>query len=411
MSLPILIVGASAAGVSAARTLRANGFSGDLVLIDADPNPPYERPPLSKRVLEEPDVTGAAFPLLTADQAQALQLELRLGQRVLRLDANALALTLAGGAILAGQAILLATGGKARRLALPGSDLAGVHVIRSLADAEALRAELKTAKAVAVIGGGLIGTEAAVAIARTGKPVAWIDGAQKPLAHIFPTAIADHLIAAHLEAGLTLHAGARIKQLVASDSSVSGARVSGVELEGGEVIAADVVILGVGMAPEDGLARAAGLEVDNGVHVDQAQRTSAPGVFAAGDVAAFIDEASGLLKRHEHWRAAEAQGAQAARAMLGLPLADAQTPWFWSDQGAHHVEMAGHRTGDALVRLGGQGPIVFELDGDRLAGVASVNEPNAVRIGLRLIQSGRSVDRAVLADPKADLLALLRVPA
>jgi len=411
MSLPILIVGASAAGVSAARTLRANGFSGDVVLIDADPNPPYERPPLSKRVLEEPDVTGAAFPLLTADQAQALQLELRLGQRVLRLDANALALTLAGGAILAGQAILLATGGKARRLALPGSDLAGVHVIRSLADAEALRTELKTAKAVAVIGGGLIGTEAAVAIARTGKPVAWIDGAQKPLAHIFPTAIADHLIAAHLEAGLTLHAGARIKQLVASDSSVSGARVSGVELEGGEVIAADVVILGVGMAPEDGLARAAGLEVDNGVHVDQAQRTSAPGVFAAGDVAAFIDEASGLWKRHEHWRAAEAQGAQAARAMLGLPLADAQTPWFWSDQGAHHVEMAGYRTGDALVRLGGKGPIVFELDGDRLAGVASVNEPNAVRIGLRLIQSGRSVDRAVLADPKADLRALLRVPA
>jgi 3-phenylpropionate/trans-cinnamate dioxygenase ferredoxin reductase subunit len=426
MSLPILIVGASAAGVSAARTLRANGFSGDVVLIDADPNPPYERPPLSKRVLEEPDVTGAAFPLLTADQAQALQLELRLGQRVLRLDANALALTLAGGAILAGQAILLATGGKARRLALPGSDLAGVHVIRSFADAEALRAELKTAKAVAVIGGGLIGTEAAVAIARTGKPVAWIDGAQKPLAHIFPTAIADHLIAAHLEAGLTLHAGARIQQLVASDSSVSnssvsnsgasdsrvsGARVSGVELEDGKVIAADVVILGVGMAPEDGLARAAGLEVDNGVHVDQAQRTSAPGVFAAGDVAAFIDEASGLWKRHEHWRAAEAQGAQAARAMLGLPLADAQTPWFWSDQGAHHVEMAGHRTGDALVRLGGKGPIVFELDGDRLACVASVNEPNAVRIGLRLIQSGRSVDREVLADPKADLRALLRVPA
>jgi 3-phenylpropionate/trans-cinnamate dioxygenase ferredoxin reductase subunit len=406
MTLPILIVGASAAGVSAATTLRADGFAGDIVLIDADPNLPYERPPLSKRVLEEPDVMGAAFPLLTAEQAQMLQLDLRLGERAVGLDASALTLTLEGGRSLSGQAILLATGGRARRLPLSGADLAGVHVIRNFADADALRADLKRAEIVAVVGGGLIGTEAAVAIARTGKRVLWLDGAQKPLAHIFPALIADHLVAAHLAAGLTLHAGARIRRFVAS-----GGRVAGIELESGDVIAVDVVILGVGMAPEDGLAKAAGLEVSNGIHVDECQQTRAPGVFAAGDVAAFIDEASGLRKRHEHWRAAQAQGAQAARAMLGLPLADVQTPWFWSDQGAHHIEMAGHRTGDAVARPGGKGPIVFELDGDRLAGVASVDEPNAVRIGLRLIQSGRSIDRATLADPKADLRALLKVPA
>jgi 3-phenylpropionate/trans-cinnamate dioxygenase ferredoxin reductase subunit len=406
LSLPILIVGASAAGVSAARTLRADGFTGEIVLIDADPNLPYERPPLSKRVLEEPDVRAAHFPLLTAEQAAALRLELRLGERVERLDAAALTLALEGGAILSGQAILLATGGRARRLPLPGADLAGVHLIRSFADADALREDLKAADTVAVIGGGLIGTEAAVAIARGGKRVVWIDGAEKPLAHIFPTAIADHLVSAHLATGLTLHVGARIKQFVAS-----GARVAGIELEGGEMVPADVVILGVGMAPEDGLARAAGLEVSNGVHVDDNQRTSAAGVFAAGDVAAFVDDASGLRQRHEHWRAAEAQGANAAHAILGLPLTAPTVPWFWSDQGAHHVEMAGHRTGDAVVRPGGKGPIVFELDGDRLACVASVNEPNAVRIGLRLIQSGRSVDRAALADPATDLRALLKVPA
>ncbi len=401
-----MIVGASAAGVSAARTLRADGFAGEIVLIDADPNLPYERPPLSKRVLEEPDVRAAHFPLLTAEQAAALRIELRLGERVERLDAVALTLALEGGATLSGQAIVLATGGRARRLPLPGADLAGVHLIRSFADADALREDLRAAEAVAVIGGGLIGTEAAVAIARGGKRVVWIDGAEKPLAHIFPTAIADHLVSAHLATGLTLHVGARIKQFVAS-----GARVAGIELEGGEVVPADVVILGVGMAPEDGLARAAGLEVSNGVHVDDNQRTSAAGVFAAGDVAAFVDNASGLRKRHEHWRAAEAQGANAAHAILGLPLTAPTVPWFWSDQGAHHVEMAGHRTGDAVVRPGGKGPIVFELDGDRLACVASVNEPNAVRIGLRLIQSGRSVDRAALADPATDLRALLKVPA
>jgi 3-phenylpropionate/trans-cinnamate dioxygenase ferredoxin reductase subunit len=405
MSRPVLIVGASAAGVSAAKTLRARGFDGDVVLIDADANLPYERPPLSKRVLEDPDVTGADFPLLTAEQAQTLRLDLRLGYRVEHLDARALTLTLNGGATLSGQAILLATGGRARRLDLPGADLAGVHVIRSFADAAALRQDLIAARTVAVIGGGLIGTEAAVAIGRTGKCVAWIDGAQKPLAHIFPTAIADYLVTAHLAAGLTLHCGARIKQFIAS-----GANVAGVELEGAEVVPADVVILGVGMAPEDGLARAADLEVSNGVHVDHGQRTSAAGVFAAGDVAAFIDEASGLRKRHEHWREAEAQGANAAHAILGLPVEAPTVPWFWSDQGAHHIEMAGHRTADSVARAGGKGPIVFELDGDRVAGVASVNEPNAVRIGLRLIQSGRPVNRAVLADPTSDLRALLKVP-
>jgi NADPH-dependent 2,4-dienoyl-CoA reductase/sulfur reductase-like enzyme len=189
VTLPILIVGASAAGVSAAKALRANGFSDGIVLIDADPNLPYERPPLSKRVLEEADVMATDFPLITAEQAQTLGLELRLGQRVEALDAETLTLTLAGGDALSGQAILLATGGRARRLPLPGADLAGVHVIRSFTDAYALRADLQAARTVAVIGGGLIGTEAAVALARTGKPVAWIDSAEKPLAHIFPTAI------------------------------------------------------------------------------------------------------------------------------------------------------------------------------------------------------------------------------
>ncbi len=406
MSPPILIVGASAAGVSAAKTLRANGFSGGIVVIDADPNLPYERPPLSKRVLEQADVAAADIPLLTADQAGALGLDLRLGVRVEQLEAEALTLRLEGGETLSGRAILLATGGRARRLPLPGADLAGVHVIRSFADAAALRAELQGAENVAVIGGGLIGTEAAVALARTNKRVAWVDGADKPLAHIFPAPIANHLISAHLAAGLALHARAQIKQLTAS-----GARVAGIELQDGAFIPAEVVILGVGMTPEDGLAKAAGLEVSNGVHVDQHNRTSAPGVFAAGDVAAFVDGASGLRKRHEHWRSAEEQGANAARAMLGLPVVPPSVPWFWSDQGVHHVEMAGHRTGDSVARLGGRGPIVFEMDGDRLVGVASVDEPNAVRIGMRLIQSGRTADRAVLADSTSDLRALLKVPA
>jgi 3-phenylpropionate/trans-cinnamate dioxygenase ferredoxin reductase subunit len=400
---PILIVGASAAGVSAARTLRANAFDGEIVLIDADANLPYERPPLSKRVLEDPAAGCADFPLLTEAQAKALDLELRLGQRVRALSAQTLSVTLDDGGELKGSAILLATGGRARRLPLPGAELAGVHVIRTFADAHALRADVAQAQTIAVIGGGLIGTEAAVAIARTGKRVIWIDAADKPLAHIFPEPVADHLIASHLAAGLQLRAGARLGRLVERDG-----RVCGVQMQDGEIVAADAVILGVGMAPDDSLARAAGLEVSQGVHVDARQAASAPGVFAAGDVAALMEEATGQRKRHEHWRSAEEQGANAARAMLGLPILVPAVPWFWSDQGPHHVEMAGRRSGDSVERRGGKGPIVFEMHGAQVVGVASVDEPNAVRVGLRLIQSGKAVDRRALADPATDLRALLK---
>ncbi len=399
---PILIVGASAAGVSAARTLRENAYEGEIVLIDADPYPPYERPQLSKRMLEAPAANCDDFALLTATQAEALGLEMRLGRRVEDLSPATLTVTLQGGETLSGAAVLLATGGRARRLDIPGADLFGVHVIRAFADARALRDDLATARTVAVIGGGLIGAEAAMSVVRGGKSVVWIDAADAPLAHIFPGAIAGALVASHTAAGLRLRAGARLRRLLGRDG-----RVAGVEMADGEIIDADVVILGVGMAPDDALARAAGLDVSNGVHVGDDQRTSAPGVFAAGDVAAFATGSG--RRRHDHWRSAQLQGANAARAMMGLPVEASAVPWFWSDQGAHHIEMAGRRTGDSLERPGGKGPIVWELDGDRLVGVASVDEPNAVRVGLRLIQSGKALDRAALTDPRVDPRALLRI--
>jgi 3-phenylpropionate/trans-cinnamate dioxygenase ferredoxin reductase subunit len=179
-----------------------------------------------------------------------------------------------------------------------------------------------------------------------------------------------------------------------------------VELRDGEIIAAQAVVVGVGMAPDDILCREAGLEVADGVHVTPDHRTSAPGVFAAGDVAAL--PTPGGRRRHQHWRAAETQGANAARAMLGLPAPAPTVDWFWSDQGPHHVEMAGRATGDSVERGGGKGPIVFEMEGARLVGVASIDEPNAVRAGMRLIQSARALDRAALADPATDLRALLK---
>lgn len=401
---PVVIVGASAAGVSVARTLRAEGFTDPVILVDADPNLPYERPPLSKKVLESETVSPADIALLSPSDLDELGLTLKLGVRAIGLDAASRTLTLSDGTTLAARAIVLATGGRAARLPLPGADLKGVHVIRDYADAEALRADLATATRVAVIGGGLIGTEAAIAICRLGKAVDWIDAAPKPLAHILPAAIADHLIASHVASGVTLHASARLKGFTGSDG-----RVTGVAFADGTVLPADVVVLGTGMKPDQGLAVAAGLETSAGIHVNEAQETSAPGIYAAGDVASFAHEGALTRKRHEHWRSAEEQGANAARAILGQPPQPFSVPWFWSDQGAHHVEMAGKPTGNPVVRTGAHGPIVFELNADNtVAGVASVDEPNAVRVGLRLIQGGRPMDPAALADPAVDLRKLLK---
>jgi 3-phenylpropionate/trans-cinnamate dioxygenase ferredoxin reductase subunit len=397
----IVIVGASAAGVSAARTLRAEGFSGNVVLIDADPNPPYERPPLSKHLLEIEGAVCGDYPLLSREDAESLDLDLRLGQRVDALDPEG-SVTIEGGETIAAHGILIATGGKARRLPLPGADLAGVHVIRCSADVEALKVDLRRAGSVAVVGGGLIGTEAALAMLRSGRQVTWIDAAERPLSHIYPELIASHLVASHIAQGLSLRAAARLTEFVDRQG-----RVAGLRFADGEVLEVDLVVLGVGMAPNDGLARRAGLEVSDGVNVDADQRTSAPRVYAAGDVAAVLQQ-DGARQRHEHWRAAEHQGAAAARAMLGLEVQPAPPAWFWSDQGVHHVETAGRRTGDLVVRPGGRGPIVFEMDGDLLAGATTVDEPNAVRAALRLIQSRRPVARDRLADPNVDLKELLR---
>jgi 3-phenylpropionate/trans-cinnamate dioxygenase ferredoxin reductase subunit len=399
--LPIVLVGASAAGVSAARTLRAEGCVEPILLIDADAHLPYERPPLSKRMLADPTASAADFPLLTPSEAATLDIRLHLGQRVAAISPAALTVTLADGETIPARAILLAVGGSANRLALPGSSLPGIHVIRTLADAQALRSDLAGAEQVAVIGGGLIGMEAAAAIAGTGRSVCLLDAAE-PLAHSFAAPIAQALRASHAAAGVRIMAHARIAGFRATDG-----RVSGIELAGGEIVPAQVVVIGVGMRPDDSLARAAGLAVSAGIHVDPAQRTTAPGIFAAGDVASFA-ESGAARKRHDHWQAAEQQGANAARTILGQPAQPSPVPWFWSDQGVHHVEMAGRRSADSVVRQTPRGLSVFELEDGRLVGVASIDDPMTVRIGMRMIQSARAVDRRALSDPEQDLRALLR---
>jgi 3-phenylpropionate/trans-cinnamate dioxygenase ferredoxin reductase subunit len=400
---PILIIGASAAGVSAARTLRALGYAEGLILIDSDPNLPYERPPLSKRVLEDSTVTAADIPLLSAAEASDLKIELRLGHAVTALSPRGRSVELDDGeSLTSAGAMLLATGGRAVRLPLPGASLPGIHTLRSFADAQALREDLANSERVAVIGGGLIGAETAVAIARSGKKVDWIDAAPKPLAHLLPPRLADHLIERHRAIGITLHTDARLHSFVDR-----GGRLAGVTFADGSELAVQTAVIGVGMSPAQDIARAAGLLVSDGIHVDRAQRSSIDGIYAAGDVASLPAPGHGRL-RQQHWRAAEEQGVNAARAILGLePLAPA-VDWFWSDQGDHHVEMAGHCGTRSVDRHTAGGLAIFEFDDDRLVGVAAIGDMQAVRVGLRLIQRGNPVSAADLADPAIDLRGLLR---
>lgn len=398
----VTIIGASAAGISAARTLRANSFDGSIAIVDAEARLPYQRPELSKRVLETMQVDSSDIPLLTEQEARDLRLDLLLGDRAVALDAGTRRLRLESGANVSGDAVLVATGGTARRLPLPGANLKGVHTLRDFTDAVALREHLSSAESIAVVGGGLIGAEIAAVAARAGRRVSWLDAAAKPLTHVLPEAIADCLIDAHRQLGIELHARISIRGFVGH-----AGRVQHVEFADGSRIAAQVVVVGVGMAPNDTLARDAGLAASNGIHVDESQRTDAPGVFAAGDVAAVLDAKSNRRHRQEHWQAAEEQGANAARVLLGSAATPASVPWFWSDQGADHIEMVGVCAPDTVLRHTPKGLVAFQLQAGRLVGVAAVNDIQPVRIGKRLIQRGISPSRERLADPGFDLRSLL----
>jgi 3-phenylpropionate/trans-cinnamate dioxygenase ferredoxin reductase subunit len=405
MSTPksVAIVGASIAGVTAANTLRQLGFEGEIHLFDADPRGAYERPPLSKAVLMDSDKDVESIALLTPEQADKNNITCHWGTAITGLDSENLSLETANSGRFQAGAIVLATGGYARKLPLPGIESKGVFVLRDFSDAEDLRKTLKAKSKVAVIGGGFIGAETVASLSSMGHRLTWIDAAPEPLSHVLPKDICTPLLAWYREQGVEIIVNARIKQFVTSDDQVTG-----IEFNYGQIENVDAVVMGVGMAPRSELAEAAGLTLTlGGIQVDEQQQTSAEGVFACGDVAVYKN-ADGEFQRDEHWQAAEYQGANAARAILNEDLLDKPVEWFWSDQGPHHIEMAGHKGERTLVRHEDDWPITFEFNDDRLVGVVSVNNPNAVRIGLRLIRQATAVDEHALVDTTVNLRNLLK---
>jgi 3-phenylpropionate/trans-cinnamate dioxygenase ferredoxin reductase component len=398
-----VIVGAGLAGAKAAETLREEGFDGRVVLLGTEPERPYERPPLSKDYLrgeadEKPYVHPADF---YAENA----IELRTGTAVERIDPGAAEVSLAGGETLPFDKLLLATGAEPRRLALPGADLDGVLFLRSLADSEAIRERIDAGAVVVTIGGGWIGAEVAASARQKGCEVTILDMAQLPLERVLGPELGAIYRDIHSDNGVSFLGGVTIEAIEGTD------RVTGVRLAGDRRIDADAVLVGVGVEPRVGLAREAGLEVDDGIVVDEHLQTSAPGVFAAGDVANALHPLYGSRIRVEHWANALEQGPAAARNMLGRDAPYDRVPYFFSDQYDVGMEYAGHATDwDEVVFRGDPASrefIAFWLKDDAVVAGMNVNLWD-VNEHLQALARARSpIDRARLADPDTPLEDLL----
>ncbi|MER6578098.1 FAD-dependent oxidoreductase [Nonomuraea sp. NPDC001023] len=399
----IVIAGGGLAAAKAAEALRGEGFDGRLVLVGRETHLPYERPPLSKDYLQG---TGERDKIFVHDRSWYAEhdVELRLGVEVTGIDPAAHRVTLSDGEQLGYDRLLLATGSRPRRPDLPGADRPEVLYLRTVDDSERLRATLAGAGRVAILGAGWIGLEVAAAARAAGAEVTVIETASAPLLRVLGPHVAGVFTALHREHGVTFLFDARPAEITGS----------GVLLEGGAHVEADVVVAGVGAEPDTDLARAAGLTVEDGVKVGADLRTSDPDIFAAGDIANAYHPLLGRHVRVEHWANALNQPAVAARAMLGRSAEYDNLPYFFTDQYDLGMEYAGHvppgRTPDVVVRgdLDAREFIAFWLDEqDRVLAAMNVNIWDVTDHTQALIRSRKPVDRAALADPGTPLDQLL----
>jgi len=399
-----VIVGASLAGAKAAETLRTEGFDGRVVLIGEESERPYERPMLSKEYLrgEKP-----AAKLYVHDEAFYADnnIELMTSTRVETVDPGAHEITLADGRRMPYSRLLLATGAAPRPLPLPGADLPGVAYLRQLGESDALRAAIAAASRVVVIGAGWIGSEVAASARQLGAEVAIVAPEAVPLVRVLGPEVGGVYRDLHAEHGVDLHLSTQIEAIVGNGAA------RGVRTTDGVVIEGDLVVVGVGVTPRVELARDAGLTLENGILVDEFLATSAPDVFAAGDVASTWNTRYDRRIRMEHWANALNQGQTAARNMLGQHTAYEKLPYFYSDQYDLGMEYNGYAAEwDRVVLRGdraGREFLAFWLrDGRVLAGMnANIwDQGDDIKA---LIRGAATVDPDRLADPRVPLADLL----
>lgn len=398
-----VIVGASLAGVKAAETLRDEHFPGTIVLIGAEDELPYDRPPLSKGALkgeDEYETTRHHDEQWYADR----QVELRLGTRVEAVDLTGHTVSVEGGEPVRYDKLLLATGSQPRRLDVPGADLEGVRYLRTFTDSRALHDAFAEQPRVVVVGAGWIGLETAAAARQAGCEVTVVEPQETALASALGPEVGQIYADLHVEHGVTFRFGEGVEEII-GDGSVSGVRTSG-----GATVDADLVIVGVGVVPDVAVAEAAGLDVDGGIVCDESLRTSDPDVYAAGDVAVWFNPLLGYRLRVEHWANAHDGGQTVARTMLGQPVVHDVVPFFWSDQYDTGMEYAGHVHPDrGYQRVVLRGDVdkrefmAFWLTDDFVLAGMHVNVWDTIDAVQDLIRASAPVDPAKLADPDVPL--------
>jgi 3-phenylpropionate/trans-cinnamate dioxygenase ferredoxin reductase subunit len=397
----IVVIGAGQAGASCVAKLRTEGFAGQITLIGDEPVPPYQRPPLSKAYLLG-DLALERLLLRPESYYQDMGITLSLGRPVTGIDRVGHRIVL-GEQCIAYDALVLATGSVPRRLpAAIGGDLAGVHVVRGLADVDGMAPDLRAGRRALIVGGGYIGLEAAAVATKRGMDVTLIEMAPRILQRVAAPETSDYFRALHRAHGVDIREGVGLARLVGKS------HVTGAVLSDGTELACDMVIVGIGIAPATALAETAGLAIENGIKTDAEGRTSDPAIWAAGDCASFPYRGGRI--RLESVQNAIDQAETVAQNILGAGVAYHPQPWFWSDQYDIKLQIAGLNTGytRVVVRDGGAARSHWYYVGDRLVAVDAMNDPRGYMIGKRLIEAGVSPDPAVVADPGQDLKSLLQ---
>ncbi|QDW61259.1 NAD(P)/FAD-dependent oxidoreductase [Oerskovia sp. KBS0722] len=403
---PIVIVGGGLAAAKAAESLRTEGYDGDLVVVSSEPHRPYERPPLSKDYLRGEAERDVLFPLSEEWYADH-HVDLRTATRAAGIDVDAHSLTLIDGTSLPYARLLLATGSTPRSFAVPGADLQGVHYLRTIEHADLLAATLEAsaregAGRLAVVGDGWIGMEVAASARSLGLDVTVVGRGVHPLGRVLGPLLGEMYGKVHADHDVHLHRNAQVVGITGSEG-----RVTGLDVADGTHVAADVVVVGVGVTPNVGFAEAAGIDLRDatlggGLAVDATLRTSAPDVWAAGDIASVPSPRYGRPLRVEHWAVALETGPHAARAMLGSREPYDKLPYFFSDQydvGMEYLGFVEDPAGTEVVVSGSLEDhelVAFWVAGDRVQAGMTVNVWEQMGRVEEIVRSARPVDRDAL---------------
>ena len=400
-----VIIGASQAGGWIAKTLRAEGFKGRVVLIGEEKYLPYERPPLSKdALLGEAELDSTYF--WPPETYPELNFETMLGVRATAIDRAAKQVTLDNGDVLAYDRLAITTGTRPRRLPIDGADLAGVHYLRTMDDTLAIQADAKNGAVALIVGGGWIGLEVAATLGKLGCKSVVVEFADRLCGRAVTPEISAWMLDFHKGHGIDVRLNTGVERFE-GDGALQRAILSD-----GDTIVCTLAVVGIGVLPNVEIAAEAGIEIDNGIKVDDLCRTSDPKIFSAGDVTNHPNALLGKRIRLESWENAQNQGIAAGKSMLDKGESYSEIPWFWSDQHDANIQMIGlPEAWDEVATRGDTGDNEFMtiyLKDSKIIGAISVNNPRDLRFAKRLMQAGKPVSATDIADTSIKMQALLK---